>query len=141
VPYRGAAPAAVDVVAGRIDTLITNLADVLGQIEGGQLRLLAFTDGLGSAKYPDVPRVAATYPDFVIGGWFGICGPAGIPPDAAARWHAALQRAASDPEIRKTLESNGLVITVEDAKAFQDRIVNDRKVLGRIIREGNIKAE
>ncbi|BAT57784.1 tripartite tricarboxylate transporter family receptor [Variibacter gotjawalensis] len=141
VPYRGASPAGVDLIAGRVDTLITNLADVVGQIEGGQMRLLAFTDPYGSPKFPDAPKMSQTFADFAMGGWFGICGPSGMPADAIARWHSALKRAGDDPAIRKILDENGLVLTVEDAKAFGGRMAKDRETLGRVIRDASIRSD
>jgi len=141
VPYRGATPAATDVIAGRIDTLITNLGDVSALIAGGQLRPLAFTDTIGSPILPDVPRMSQFYPNFVLGGWFGICGPAGMPAEAIERWHAALKRTAEDPEVKEVFERNGLMIKVENAADFQARFASDRRVLGDFIQKTKLQVE
>ena len=92
IAYKGSAPAAVDLMAGRIDFMITNLGDVGRQVQAGQLRLLAQGDPSRFPLFPDLPRIADTVPGFEITGWFGICGPKGMPAEAVARWDDAIRR-------------------------------------------------
>lgn len=141
VPYRGGAPAALDLIAGRVDVLFTNLADVIGHIRGGTVRLLAFTDSMGSPAYPQVPRMETIYPGFVVGGWFGLCAPAGTPAAAMQRWHQAMQRTMDNPQRRAQLAEAGLVLTIEGPDAFRTRVQQDIERLGATIRQAGIRAD
>ncbi|HEV7267287.1 MAG TPA: tripartite tricarboxylate transporter substrate binding protein [Falsiroseomonas sp.] len=141
IPYRGAAPAIVDLTAGRIDMMFTNLADVTGQIQGDQVRVLAFSDDIGSEQFPNVPRTSQTWPDFVVGGFFGVCGAAGTPRAAAERWHDAMRRIAANPAVRERLLSLGLVPRVQGPDEFGETIARDRQRFGAIIRAAGIQQE
>lgn len=141
VPYRGAAPAALDLIAGRIDLLITNLGDVIRQIQGGELRLLALADEAGWPEFPDAPRLPRIVPGLEVIGWFGICGPRGMADEAVARWAEAIRISLQSPEVRKRLLDNGLAPGFEDAAAFGATISRDRQTWGEAIRAANVRAE
>jgi tripartite-type tricarboxylate transporter receptor subunit TctC len=141
VPYRGAAPAALDLIAGRIDILITNLGDVIRQIQGGDLRLLALADEAGWPDFPDAQRLPRIVPGFEVIGWFGICGPRGMPEEAVAKWAEAIRVALEDPTVRKRLLDNGLTPFFEDAASFSRTIARDRQMWGEAIRAANVRAE
>nr|WP_282572080.1 tripartite tricarboxylate transporter substrate binding protein [Roseomonas acroporae] len=140
VPYRGAAPGVLDVAAGRADTIITNLGDVVGQLGEG-LRLLAFADGIGSPRFPGVPQLGDSVPGYAVSGWFGLCGPRGLPAALAERWVAALRAGFADPALRQRLEENGLVLRLEDTATFARTIATDRRDWGEVIRAARIRVE
>lgn len=141
VPYRGAAPAALDIIAGRADLLITNLGDVIRQIQGGEMRLLAMGDAEGWPDFPDAPRLPALVPGLQVLGWFGICGPRGMPQEAVARWAEAIRAALQDATLRRRLLDNGLAPGFEDPASFGRTIARDRAVWGEAIRAAGIRAE
>jgi tripartite-type tricarboxylate transporter receptor subunit TctC len=141
VPYRGAAPAILDLTAGRLDMMFTNLADVLGQIQSGAVRLLAFSDDLGSEHFPAIPRTSETWPDFVVGGYFGVCGAPGTPPAAAEAWHAALLQAVAQPAFRERLLAIGLVPRIESPAVFRETILRDRRRFGAVIRAAGMRGD
>ena len=85
VAYRGASLAAVDLIALRADTMITNLGDVARQVKGGELRLLALGDPAGHPLFPDAPKLGDVLPGFEVTSWLGICGPRGLPPPVVRR--------------------------------------------------------
>jgi tripartite-type tricarboxylate transporter receptor subunit TctC len=141
VPYRGAALGVVDVIGGRADTIITNLGDVVAQVRGGEMRLLGFADGMGSPLFPEVPQIGATVPGYAISGWFGICGPRGMPAEAVERWQRAIGAALQDAAWRRRLEENGLIPRFEDPAAFARTMQADRAVWRETIRAANIRVE
>jgi tripartite-type tricarboxylate transporter receptor subunit TctC len=141
VPYRGAAPAALDVIAGRTDLLITNLGDVMRQIQGGELRLLALADAQGVPEFAHAPRLSETVPGLEVAGWFGLCGPRGMAPASIARWGEATERALRDPTLRQRLLENGLTPLFEGPQAFTARMQRDRAAWGEAIRRANIRAD
>lgn len=140
VPYRGAAPAALDVIAGRADLLITNLGDVIRQIQGGELRLLALGDAQGVPEFASAPRLADTVPGLEVVGWFGLCGPKNMNPQMVRSWAAATERALQDPTLQRRLLENGLTPTFEGPEAFAARITRERAMWGETIRRANIRA-
>jgi tripartite-type tricarboxylate transporter receptor subunit TctC len=141
VPYRGAALGVVDVMGGRADTIITNLGDVVGQVRGGELRLLGFADGIGSPLFPDVPQIKATVPGYEISGWFGICGPRDMPAEALEHWQRAIGQALAEPQWQRRLQENGLIPRFEDPAAFARTMQQDRQVWRETIRAANIRVE
>ena len=78
VPYKGGAPAAVDLLGGRVDLAFLNVPAVLSQVQGGQLRALAVASATRAKSLPDTPTMAeAGYRDFAMSTWYGISAPAG----------------------------------------------------------------
>ncbi len=140
VPYRGAAPGVLDVAAGRADMIITNLGDVAGQVGEG-LRLLAFADGIGSPRFTGVGQVSEALPGYAVSGWFGLCGPRGMPDAVVARWVEALRTGFADPALQQRLVENGLTPRFEDPATFTRTIATDRAMWGETIRAANIRVE
>ncbi|WP_424812284.1 Bug family tripartite tricarboxylate transporter substrate binding protein [Roseococcus sp. YIM B11640] len=140
VPYRGAAPAALDVIAGRADLLITNLGDVVRQIQGGELRLLALADREGVPEFASAPRLSEAVPGLEVVGWFGLCGPKGMSAESINAWSQATERALRDEGLRRRLLDNGLTPNHEGPDAFAARIARERAMWGETIRRANIRA-
>lgn len=141
IPYRGAAPAAVDVIAGRIDFMITNLGDVGRQVQGGELRLLAQGDPSRFPLFPDLPRIAETVPGFEVTGWFGLCAPRGTPVEVVARWDGAVRQAMQDSALIRRLTDAGFTPLYEGPEPFARRLADDRRRWGEVIRAGNVRAQ
>ena len=105
IPYKGSAPATVDLLGGQIDGLIAAVPDV-GR--NPLLRLVAITSDKRAARWPDVPTVAELgLAPMVASNWFGISGPAGIPAPIADRLNAALTAALNTPELANRLRDLG----------------------------------
>lgn len=111
VPYRGAAPATTDLVAGVIDFMFASLSSVLALARDGRLRILAVG---GDRRLPDLPEVPSTteagFPGLDAESWFGMFGPAGLPRPVAERINADTRAAFADPAIRGPLETAGFRI-------------------------------
>ena len=140
VPYRGAALAAVDVIAGRADLLITNLGDVIRQIQGGDLRLLALADAQGVPEFANAPRLSDTVPGLEVIGWFGLCGPRNMSLETIRAWSGAVERALQDPALQRRFLDNGLTPHFEGPDSFAARIARERQAWGDVIRRANIRA-
>lgn len=140
VPYRGAAPGVLDVAAGRADFIITNLGDVTAQLGQG-LRLLVFADGIGSPRYPGIGQVSDALPGYAVSGWFGLCGPRGMPEEATRRWFEAVRDGFADPALQQRLQENGLTLRVEDPATFARTIDQDRRLWGEVIRAARISLD
>jgi tripartite-type tricarboxylate transporter receptor subunit TctC len=139
VPYRGAAPAATDVIAGNIDGLIAAIPDV-GRNE--RLRLLAMTTSERLPRWPDVPSVAELgLGQLVAANWFGISGPAGIPAPVADRLNAALVESLATPALSERLVELGAAPNRLDRAAFTALVAADMARWAQIVREAGIKAD
>ncbi|MBS7811565.1 Bug family tripartite tricarboxylate transporter substrate binding protein [Roseococcus pinisoli] len=141
VPYRGAALGVLDVLAGRADLIITNLGDAAQQIRAGEMRLLAFADGIGSPAFPDTPQIGATVPGYAVSGWFGYCAGRGTPEAIVGRWAEAIRVAASDPVTLRRFAENGLVARYEAPAEFSRTIAADRVTWREVIQGANIRVE
>jgi len=104
VPYKGAGPSVIDLVAGHVQTTFVSLPLVLGHMQSGRLRILAQCGAKRSESLPDVPTMQeAGQPGFVVSSGFSFIGPAGIQRPVAERLNAALVQSVQDPANRKQL--------------------------------------
>jgi len=111
VPYRGATQAATDVAAGQIPVSFQGLGTVTSLVLGNQVRLIGVTTKERMTQYPAVPTVSESgLPGFTFNSWFAIVAPAGTPKDIIARLNSEIRKALADPEIRRRLNEQGMVI-------------------------------
>src|SRR6478735_8592445 len=142
VPYRGGAPAIVDMTGGRVDLMWGNMPEFMGQIRGGGLRAIGYGADVASPLLPEVPVISKTgLKAFVIHNWFGLVGPAGMSPELQKRWNDELAKAVSSPELKQKFADNGLQIVVGTKEQFDKEIAADRFKWGKVIRDFNIKPE
>jgi tripartite-type tricarboxylate transporter receptor subunit TctC len=107
VPYRGAAPALTDLIAGTTDVIFDNLPSSIEFIRGGKLRALAVTTDKRNAALPDVPTVADSVPGYEASAWFGIGAPKNTPPEIIAKLNKAVNDALADPKMQAKLADLG----------------------------------
>lgn len=109
VPYRGTAPALLDVVAGRVTMNFSSPPPAMALLREGKLRAIAVTGERRIAALPEVPTLTeAGLPGAVITGWHGLFAPAGVPPEVMDRLEAAARRAVATPKFLERLEHDGL---------------------------------
>jgi tripartite-type tricarboxylate transporter receptor subunit TctC len=142
VPYRGGAPAIIDIVAGRVDVMFGNMPEFLGQIRDGGLRALAYGAPSASPLIPELPVISRDgVPGFVIPSWFGIVLPGRTPPEVQARWNAEINRALASPEVQRRFADSGIMPVGGSREDFLRQIGQDRERWGAIIRQHNIRAD
>jgi tripartite-type tricarboxylate transporter receptor subunit TctC len=107
IPYKGAGPALIDLISGKVDVLFDNLPSSIGHIKGGKLRALAVTTTYHEPSLPGVPTVAETVPGYEAVAWFGIGMPKGSPREAIEKINAEVNRALADPGMQKKLADLG----------------------------------
>ncbi|MBO9688570.1 MAG: tripartite tricarboxylate transporter substrate binding protein [Mitsuaria chitosanitabida] len=122
VPYRGSGAALTDLLSGQVDVNFDTVPTVLQQIRSGQLRALAVTSRQRAASLPEVPTlIESGVPDYEIGAWYMLMGPAGLPPPVVERLAAAMRQTLATPEVRARLEQLGTEIRIlgpADAQAY-----------------------
>ena len=141
VPYRGGAPAILDMVGGRTTMMFGNMPEFLGQIRGGGLRPVAFGAVRPSPLFPDLPVISATRPDFKIANWFGVVGPAGLSPEWVGFWNRAIQTVAKQPKFIQLMTENGMELLNGSAEEFKATIVADRKKWSDVITAAKIRVD
>ena len=110
VPYRGGAPANVDLLAGRVHMMFDNIPQALAHHRAGQMRALAVTGAQRSPQAPEIPTMAEFLPGFEITSWGGVCGPAGMPAEMVERIGQLGRQAVEAPDTRRRFEENGAAV-------------------------------
>ncbi len=145
VPYRGAAPALQDVMAGQIDLMVDVASNSLPYVRGGKVRAYAVTAGSRLAAEPEIPTVdEAGLPGLHISSWYALFAPKGIPRDIVARINAAAVKALADPVARQRCADVGLNIPPRDQQTPEALGALQRAEIEKwwpIIKAANIKAE
>jgi tripartite-type tricarboxylate transporter receptor subunit TctC len=103
VPYTATPPSIVALINGTIQLFFGNVSDVLGSVQGGKVRLLAFSTAQRLPQFPDIPTVAETVPNFVMTGWNGYFAPAGTSRAIIDRLSQAVAAVCRDPEVIKLM--------------------------------------
>lgn len=111
IPYKGSAPAVMNLVAGQTDFVIDTLFLTRPQIEAGKARALAQTGAARSPLLPDVPTMReAGLDDYEASSWLSLAAPAGTPETIVSRLNATANEVLQDDAVRRSLEDQGLVI-------------------------------
>jgi tripartite-type tricarboxylate transporter receptor subunit TctC len=142
VPYKGSGPAVIDLLAGRIQMMFDAAAAQTSGIQTGQLRPLAVMSAERSPFFPDVPTMAeAGYPSITANLWYGLSGPAKLPPDIVARLEDALEKIAVIPDFQQALKQVGFLSTPMSARAYFQFILDENDKYRKIVRAANITVE
>ena len=129
VPYKGSAPAVVDLVSGQTHILIDITNILVPQVQSGALKAIAITSPNRDKDLPNVPTMRESgFAELETSGWQGIVGPAGMPKEVVQKLQAALKKALSNPDVRERLEKSGTPITERSSIDFANFIKaeNDR---------------
>jgi tripartite-type tricarboxylate transporter receptor subunit TctC len=124
VPYRGSAPAQVDLMAGRVAMMFDNMPGTLALSRDGKVRPLAVTSLRRSPVAPEIPAIAEYLPGFDVISWTCICGPAGLPRRMVERLSAFTKRALESADLVQAYFNQGATVwytTEEDINAYRDQ--------------------
>lgn len=142
VPYKGNAPAVMDVIAGRIDLIFDGMAASLGNVKAGKLRALAVTTPRRATAMPDLPTVAeAGLPGFDVGSWFGLLAPAATPEAVVVKLNEAVVAILRDAEVTRLMSGLGLEPAPSTPEEFARYMRAETVKWTRVIRDANIKVE
>ena len=142
IPYKGSAPALVDLMGGQISVLVDAMIPSAAQIKAGKGVALAIVANTRSPLLPGVPTLAeAGYPGLSFGGTFGLMAPAKTPPEIINKIHAAMLKVISTPQVRKQLTDMGYEIIANTPAEYGAYIRNEIAVWSKIVKDNGIKAE
>jgi len=142
VPYKGAGPAAVDLIGGQIEMLVTSAVNALQHERSGRVRPLAVTTARRSLAMPDVPTVAeAALPGYELMTWYGLLAPAGTPREAIDRLNRETTAVLKLADVQSRLAADGVEPAPDTPEQFSALIKSELARIAKIIREGNIQIE
>jgi len=141
IPYKGGAPAINDLLGGQIPLSFNNGPESVGQIAAGTVRALAVTTAKRAAFLPDVPSMSETVPGYDTEVWWGLLGPASMPPDAVAKLSRDFVDALNSETVKERLTKLGATPIGSSPQDFAAKIRADYDKWGPIFKEAGIKAE
>lgn len=139
VPYKGAAPALLDVIAGNAQYIITSPIAARAHMSGGRVRPLASTGRERNPSLPDLPTIADTVPGYEIAQTWGIVVPAATPPDVVRRLSDEIAKVMKMDDLKDRVLATGATPAGDGPAAFQTFMANERKRMGDVIAKSGIE--
>jgi tripartite-type tricarboxylate transporter receptor subunit TctC len=141
VPYRGAAPAVTDLLAGQVQVYFDPIPNSIGYIRAGKVRPLAITSATRSEALPDVPTVSEFVPGYEATTWYGIGAPKATPAEIVDKLNKEVNAALDDPKMKARLADLGGTLLPGSPADFGKHIVEETEKWAKVIRAANIKPE
>jgi tripartite-type tricarboxylate transporter receptor subunit TctC len=142
VPYRGAAPAAIDLSAGRVDFFFVSYSSLLPFLQGGKVRAIAVTSPQRLPVLPDAPTMTeAGFAGLALDAWFGLVAPAGTPDAVIDKLNAAFVQAVRDPQVIKQMTDQGAEGLATTPAEFATFIASETERFGKVVRAVGVKPE
>lgn len=135
VPFKGVAPAAAEVMSGRVDAAFGSFTGLYPFVTSGRVRLLGVAKATRAPNYPDLPAISETVPGFSSGGWFGFVAPAKVPKEIIAVLNREANAAMKLPDVRAKLESLGLEVWTESPEYFGSLMKSEYDKYGKVARD------
>jgi len=141
VPYRGAAPAASDLLAGQVQVFFDPMANSIAYIKAGKVRALAITSAKRSEALPDVPSVSEFVPGYEASFWFGVGAPKATPDEIVDKLNKEVNAALDDPKMKtRLLDLGGAPMPMTPAD-FGKFIADETEKWGKVIKSAGIKPQ
>jgi tripartite-type tricarboxylate transporter receptor subunit TctC len=141
IPYKGGAPAINDLLGGQIPLSFNNGPESIGQLQAGTVRALAVTTAARAPFLPDVPSMSETVPGYDTEVWWGLLGPAGMPPEVLAKLSHDFVAAVNTDSVKERLTKLGAVPIGSTPQQFDAKIHADYDKWGPIIKAAGMTAE
>jgi tripartite-type tricarboxylate transporter receptor subunit TctC len=139
VPYKGTAPALTDVLGGQVDLMFISLVTGAPQVRAGKLRAYGVTSAQREPSFPDVPAIAEVVPGFESSAWFGVFGPAKLPPEITQKLNSAIVAGLADAEMQKRLKTEGATPVGDSPAAFAAFVREDIKRWAPLVKASGAK--
>jgi tripartite-type tricarboxylate transporter receptor subunit TctC len=138
VPYKGAAPALLDVIAGSAQFIITSPISAGAHMHAGRVRALATTGSERNPSLPELPTIAETVPGYEISQSWGIVVPAGISGQIANRLNSEIAKVMKSSEVSDRVLKTGAVPAGDSSSDFAEYMIRERRRLGEVIAKTGI---
>jgi tripartite-type tricarboxylate transporter receptor subunit TctC len=143
VPYKGAGPAMVDLLAGNVQLMFDSFGTALPSVTAGSLRALGVSSAQRRPELPDVPTIAESgFPDYLVSVWFAVAVPAKVPENVAGIIKASLDRALNDDTFRASLQKIGYSVKRPQSAAEIAKFIEaDRARWSAVVKDRNISLD
>jgi tripartite-type tricarboxylate transporter receptor subunit TctC len=141
IPYKGAGPAMADLIAGQYHFNFSGLQGSQVQVRAGRLRAIAVTTPKRLPSNPELPTVAEALPGFEVVGWYGVIGPANMPPPLVKRLHEELVKALNLPDVRARIEGDGSQPVGSSPEEFRRFMHADLDKWAKLVKESGAKLD
>ena len=142
VPYKGGAPAMLDLMAGQVQTVFSTVSTAIGAIKGGKVRAIAMTGDKRFELMPELPTIAeAGVPGFEVRNWYGVFVPAGTPKDIVARLNSELVKILQLPDVKSKLLASGIEALHSTPEQFAAYIQSETKRWAKVVKDSGARAE
>jgi tripartite-type tricarboxylate transporter receptor subunit TctC len=140
VPYKGGAGATTALLSGEVSVTIGG-STVDPQIKAGKLRALATTGARRHVLYPDVPRIAETYPGYAVNVWVGVFAPAAIPASIVTRLRGELDKFLASPESKEKLGAIGMQVYNARPEEIAATLRRDFDMYGKLVKDIGLRVD
>ncbi|HLR81511.1 MAG TPA: tripartite tricarboxylate transporter substrate binding protein [Paenalcaligenes sp.] len=142
VPYRGNAPAMIDVMSGNVLFMFDIISSAANYIDGGKVRPLAVTSRERNSTLPDVPSMEeAGVDDYEVKGWYALTGPKGLPTPIVEKIHTAMVTIADNPDYQEAIDKAGYEIAVTDGPALKEVVDTEYQLWDEVIEIAGIETQ
>jgi len=141
VPYKGDAPASIDLISGQIQWMFGTILPIMPHIKSGKMRAIAVSSVTRTQSLPEVPTVAETIPQFEATSWYGIFTRSGVPKDIITQLNSELARIINSPDMKDRLARDGTESVGGSPEQFAAYFQASMMKWARVIAEAKIKIE
>ncbi len=142
IPYKGGAPAMLDLIGGQVQLVFSTVATAVGAIQANRIRALAMTGNQRYERMPQIPTIAeAGLKGFEVNNWYGFFAPAGTPREIVMRIHSVTAKALAMTDVKTRLLDAGIIATSSTPEAFTGYIQAETQKWAKVIKSANIKAD
>lgn len=141
VPYKGDAPAVVDLMGGQVDVVFANIVTVLPHMQSGRLRAFAVTSARRLPRFPDLPTVAETLPGYHVDPWFGIVAPNGTPKAVIEKLNREIVRILKTPDAEQRIVAAGVFPLGSTAQQLDAHMKAEVAKWGKVIRAIGVRLD
>ncbi len=141
VPYKSTGPAMFDLLSGQCQLIVGSLLPTLPYFQNGKLRPLAVTTAKRWYSLPDVPVMSDTLPGYEVELWFGVMAPKGTPRPVIDRLNGAMNKFLQEPEMKKNLDSQGMIPSGGTPEKFDQRIRGDYERWVKVVKAADITVQ
>lgn len=141
IPYKGIAPGITDLIAGRIQLLFGSGISLMPHVRNGRLKAIAVTSAKRSPLMPGLPAVAELVPGFELTGWYGLLGPAGMPPEIVNALNREVGLIVSSPEMVEKVNAQGSEAPQATPAQFKEMMGRELDSVAKVIKDVGLRLE
>lgn len=141
VPYKGAAPAFVDLIGGQVEVMFANIVGAMQHVKSGRVRAIAVSSAKRAAMLPDVPALAETVPEIDVTTWSGLFVAAGTPREIVTKVNGDVGRVLERPDIRDRFASQGASTVPGPPEALAQLVRREAVLYAKVIKSAGIQQE